>query len=109
MNLAGIDFVYIILNVFRIGRNDGAVVVVAGIGKLIALVRNTRIKNPCHTVLNQPGNMSVGQLGRIAFGLTGDGFNAQFINLSRGIGRGDKMEFQLFKQHGPEGKILVHI
>ena len=53
--------------------------------------------------------MSVGQLGRITFGFAGDGFNAQFVDLS-GRGRGkDYLKFQICKESIPERIILKHI
>ena len=61
------------------------------------------------SLLQQPGHMSVSQLGRITFRLAGDGFNAQFVDLS-GRGRGkDYLIFQIRKESIPERIILKHI
>ena len=51
----------------------------------------------------------MGQFGRIALRFTGNGFNAQFINLSRGGGREHHLIPQPGKEGIPEGIILKHV
>ena len=75
------------------------------IGKLLTLIRDTGIEDVFHALLQQPGHMSVGQLGRITFGFAGDGFNAQFVDLS-GRGRGkDYLILQICKESIPVKKV----
>ena len=49
------------------------------------------------------------QLGRIALRFTGNGFNAQFVELSGGLGREHHMVAQLLKENRPEGEVLKHV
>ena len=53
--------------------------------------------------------MTVGQLGRVALGLTGDGLNAQLINLSCGGGRKHHLISQSGEEGIPEGIIFKHV
>ena len=53
--------------------------------------------------------MSVGQLGRIAFGFAGDGLDAQLVYLSVGAGREDYPVSQLGEESMPERVVFVHI
>ena len=57
-------FVDVILDVFRIGSNDGAVVMVVRIRELFPLVRNARIEDLLDALTDEPGHMTVSQLGR---------------------------------------------
>ena len=54
--------------------------------KFIALVIEGRVKDEIHLLIDQPGYMTVCQLGRIALGLAGNGFDTHFVNLTVGIG-----------------------
>ena len=76
------DFLHIVFNIFRVGSDNGTVIVVVGLMELIPFIEKRRIENKVHMLFDQPGNMAVGQFGRITFRLTGDGFDAQLINLS---------------------------
>ena len=75
----GVD---VVLDVFRIRGHDRAVVVVVGIRKFVPLIRNARIKDHIHTFIDQPLDMAVGELCRIALGFAGNGFDAQLVNPS---------------------------
>ena len=58
---------------------------------------------------DQPGYMTVCQLGRVTFGFTRNGFDTQLINLvSRGR-REDYLIFQLRKEGEPERIVLIHV
>ena len=100
---------HVIFNVFRIGGDHGAVVVVAGVRAFIALIRDTGVEDELHALLDEPGYMSVHQLGRIALGFTGNGFDSQLIELPGGLGGQHYMVAQLFKEHSPEGEVLIHV
>ena len=82
---------------------------VVGILKLISLIKKRRIENKVHFLVYQPVYMSVGQLGRITFRLTGNGFNAQLINFPVGDGGEDYPVPQLREEGEPEGIIFIHI
>ena len=106
---AAADFIHIILDVFRIGGDDRAVVMIAGIRRLISFVKESGIEDEVNTLLNQPGYMSMGQLGRIAFGFAGDGFDSQLIDAVRGAGGENHLIFQFCKKGIPERIILIHV
>ena len=82
---------------------------VVGIRELIAFVWYAGIENEIHFFPDQPGYMSVGQLGRITFELAGDGFNAQLVNLTGGLGGQHGLEFQVSEKYSPEGIVFIHI
>ena len=104
-----VKFVHIVLDVFRIGSNDRAVVVVDCIRELVALVRDARIEDKLHTVTDQPCDMSVSKFCRIAFGLTWDGLDTQLIDLTCGSRRKHHLVFQFGKESIPERVILKHV
>ena len=65
-----------------IGLQGGHIV---GIRKFVSLIRNSRIENKVYILVNQPCNMPVGKLCRIAFRLTGDRVDSQLIDFSCGL------------------------
>ena len=103
------DRIHVVLDVFRIGSDDRAVVVVVGILKLIALVRDGRIEDALHAFIDEPLYMSVGQLRRITLGFTGDRFNSQLVDLPRGSGREYDPEAEFCEKCKPERIVLIHV
>ena len=81
-HFAASDLFYIVLNVFRIGSNDRAVVMIGGAFRFVAFIEQAGIEDEIHLLLDEPLNMSMGQLGRIAFRLAGDGLDAKFVDLA---------------------------
>ena len=71
------NFLHIVLDIFRIGCNDRAVVVVIGIRGLISFIEQRRVEDKRNSLFDQPGHMTVGKLCRVTFGFTGNGFDAQ--------------------------------
>ena len=103
------DFLHVILDVFGVGGDDGAVVVVVGVVKLIPLVKEGGVEDKVHFLFDEPRYMSVRQLCRIAFRLTGDGLDTELIDFAVG-NRGEHYpETQLREEGEPERVILVHI
>ena len=109
INVFTAQLFHVILDIFRIRGNDRAVVMVIGIREFISLIWNRRVENKMNTLLNQPFNMSVSQLGRITFGFAWDGLNTQFVNLSGGCRREYHSVSQFGKELEPERIILIHI
>ena len=103
------NFIDIILDVLRVGRNDRAVVVVVCIRKFITLVRNRRVENKVNVLVDQPRNMSVRKLRRITLGLTRDGVDTELIDLACGLRREHNGETELLKESSPERIIFIHI
>ena len=54
-------------NVFRIGSNDRAVVMIVGVRRFVLFVRHARIPDGLDALLQQPHHMAVGNLCRITF------------------------------------------
>ena len=77
------QLLHIVLDVLGIGGDHGAVVMIAGLRLFIPLIRNAGIKDGPDALGDEPGYMSVYDLGRITFRLAGNGFDAQFVDLSR--------------------------
>ena len=75
--------IHIVLDVFRIRGYDRAVIMIVRIFKFIPLIGNGRVEDMPHSLVNQPLDMAMGQLGRVAFGLTRNGFDSELINLPR--------------------------
>ena len=82
---------------------------VSCLGSFISLIWNARIKYVCYALPDQPFHMAVSQLGRIAFRFAGNGFNAQLVKLSGGLGREDCPEAQFFKKYGPKWVVFIKI
>ncbi len=79
------DLLHIVLDILRIGGDNGAVVVIACLGEFVSLIEESRVENKVGLLLHEPLDVTVGQLGRVALGLTGDGLDTQLIKL---VGRG---------------------
>ena len=103
------DLVHIVLDIFRVGGDNRAVVMIVGIRKFISLVRNTRIENPVHILPDQPFHMAVRQLCGVALGLTRNGFDAHLIDFSGRSRREDNGKSKLSEESKPQWIILVHI
>ena len=76
--------VHIVFDVFRIGSDNRAVVMVYCIRELVALIGNAGIENEFYALFQKPAYMPVGHFCRITFGFTGNGFNSKLINFSGG-------------------------
>ena len=77
--------------------------------EFVALVKESGVENKVNPLLNQPCYMTVCQLCGIAFGLTGNGLNAQLVNLAVRAGREYYTIPQLSKEYMPKRVILIHI
>ena len=108
-NAFGLQRLDIVLDVLRVGGHHRTVVVVAGVRRLIPLVGNAGIEDEFLPLLDEPLDMTVGNLCRIALGLRGDGFNAQLVELSCGGRRQHSAEAELPEENRPEGIVFVHV
>ena len=52
VHLAVYDGVDIVLDILRVGGNDGAVIVVIGVFKFLSLIRDTGVKNPMYSLVD---------------------------------------------------------
>ena len=103
------DLLHVIADVFRIGGDDRAVVVVVRRGKLCALIEEGRIENKIHPFFDQPHDVSVSDLGRIAGGLAGNRLYAHLVDPVCRERRENYAEAQLREENSPEGIVLVHV
>ena len=109
INFSMHDRIHIVLNIFRVGSNDRAVIMVVRISKFFPLIRDGRIENVLYSLVDEPLHMSVCKLGRITFGFTRDGFDTKLINLSGGSRREYETEFQCLEKCCPERIVLVNV
>ena len=86
---------HIVFDVFGVRGDDGAVKMVAGVRRLVALVRNAGIEDGLNALLDQPLDVAVSDLGRVAFRFTGDGFDSQLVYLPGGLRGKYRAELQL--------------
>ena len=103
------DLLHVVADILRIGGDDRAVVMVVRGGKFRPLVEEGRIEDKVNALLDQPHDMSVSDLGRIAGRLTGDGFNAHLVDLVRRERGEDDSVSELCKESCPERIVLVHV
>ena len=108
-NLVVTEFFDIIFDIFTVGGDDRAVVMVIGVLYLSTLIRNTRIEDIVNALADQPGHMTVGKLSRITFGFTWNGFNTKLVDLTIGFRRYNDPVSKLRKEGEPEWIVFVHI
>ena len=104
-----LDLLHVVFNILRVGSDDGAVEMIARLRRLVPLVGNAGVEDGLNILGDEPGDVAVDQLGRIALRFAGNGLNAQLIELFRGLGRQHSAEAQLLEEGGPERIILVHV
>ena len=88
------ELFHIVFDVLGVRGDHRAVVVVACLRSFVALVGDTRIEDIAYTLTDEPGNMTVHQLGRVALRFTRDGLDAQLVDFSGGLRGQDHTEFQ---------------
>ena len=69
INLSVYDRINVVLDIFRVGSYNRAVVMIVGFGKFIPFIWNTRIEDRLNAIVDQPLYMSVSQFCRITFGM----------------------------------------
>ena len=77
-----LEFLDVILDVFRVGSDNRAVIVVDCPLEFLAFIGHTGIENVPHALIEQPFYVTVRKLGRIALGFARDRLDSQFIDLS---------------------------
>ena len=99
----------VIDDVLRIGGDHRAVVVIAGIRRLVPLVWDARVPDERLTVLHQPLDMTVRDLRRVALRLGRDRLDAELVDLTCAGWRQYSPELQLTEEGRPERIVLVHV
>ena len=108
-DLTAADLLHVVADVLRIGGDDGAVVMVVRSPDFLPLIEKGRIEDEVHAPVDQPHDMAMGDLGRIAGGFTGNGLNAHLIDPVRGQRGQDDPESQPGKEGIPERIVLIHV
>ncbi len=68
MHLSLCHGLHVIADIFCIGDNHRAVIVVLSLAGLLMFIEDTGMENGLDALLYQPFHLTVGQLGRVAFG-----------------------------------------
>ena len=100
---------HIVFQILRVGHHHRAVIVVLGSRRLLMLIEHAGVEDGLDALVNEPLHMAMGQLGRIALRLAGDGLHAQLIQLAGGEGGQLHPEAQGLEETGPEGIVFAHI
>ena len=66
------ELFHIVFDVFRVGCDHRAVVVISRFRGFVALVRNARIENVGQSLADQPFDMTVREFCRVALGFARD-------------------------------------
>ena len=109
MDLSVGDGLHIVFQVFRIGNHDGAVKMVLRRGGFFLLIEDTGVEDGLYPLFHQPLHMAVGQLGRIALRLRGDGFHTQRVQIAVREGGEDHTETQFLEKGCPEGIVFIQV
>ena len=100
---------YVVFDVFRVGCDHRAVVVISCFRGFVALVRNARIENVGQSLADQPFDMTVREFCRVAFGFARDRFNTKFVDLSRRFWGQNGAVTQFPEEDRPERVVFIHI
>ena len=77
----------VVFEILGIGDHNGAVKVVLSIFRLLMLIEDAGVEDGTESAINQPLDVSVRELGRVALRLRGDGIHPALIEPARGEGR----------------------
>ena len=72
----------VVFQIFRIGNDDGTVVVILCRFDLLMLVVDTGMENGLNALIDKPLHVTVGKLGGIAFGFGRNGVHTKLVKLS---------------------------
>ena len=100
---------HVVFQILRVGDHDGAVVVILCAGGLLMLVEHAGVENGFDSLIDEPLDVTVGELGGVALGFRGDGLHAKLIDFPAGLGGEDYPEAQFPEECRPEGVVFVHI
>ena len=103
------NIIHIVSDVFRIGNDHRAVVIVLGSVIFLMLIIYAGVENRLDALVDQPLNVPVRQLGRIALALRRDGLHTQLVYGARAERRQDNGKSQLPEHGGPEREVLIYI
>ena len=108
-HLPGGDRFHVVFQVFRIGRDHRAVVVVVGVRRLLIFVKHAGVEHGFHALFKKPLHVSVGELCGIAFRFGRDGIHSFFVDRPGRKRRKHGSEAELFEKGRPIGVVFIHI
>ena len=82
---------------------------VLGLLGLLMLVEHAWVEDGFDTLVDEPLDMTVGQLGGVALGLGRNGLHAKLVNPAGREGGQHHPEAQFLEERGPEGVVFVQI
>ena len=100
---------HVVFQVLGVGGHNGAAVVILGILVLLVFVEHTGVENGGDSLVDEPLDVAVGQLGRVALRLRRNGVHALFVDLPVREGGQHRPDTQVPEEGSPEGVILIHI
>ena len=101
------EALHVVADDLGVGRHDGAVEGVFGLGELLLEV-DAGVEDRRDALVQQGLDVSVDQLGRVAHVLRGDGLHAGLEEVVVGAARDHDAEAQLGEHREPERVVLVH-
>ena len=101
------EALHVVADDLGVGRHDGAVEGVFGLGELLLEV-DAGVEDRRDALVQQGLDVSVDQLGRVAHVLRGDGLHTGFEEVVVGATRDHDAETELGQHREPEGVVLVH-
>ena len=93
----------------RIVGHNRAVVMIVRVGHEVLLVAHARVEDGLDALVDQPLDMAVHQLGRVADVFGGDGFDAGLEQLVGAAAGNHYLEAKRGEQREPERVVLVHV
>ena len=90
-----------------IGDNRAVIVVVPLV--LVEVIGQAGVEDGVDPLLQQPFDMPVDQLRRVADGVGGDGIPAEVVGLPGGDGRNNDLKTELGEERMPERQVLDHV
>ena len=100
---------HVVFQILRVGDHDGAVVMILRAGGLLMLIEYAGMENGFDSLIDEPLDVTVGELGGVALGFRGDGLHAQLVDFPVGFGGENHPKAQFPEECCPEGVVFVHI
>ena len=103
------DRIDVVFQIFRVGDDDRAVVVVLRVFCLLMLIEHTRMEDGLDAVVDEPLYVPMRELCRVALRFRRDGVHSKLINFSARERGQDCTEAESFEKGRPERIVFVQI
>ena len=108
-DISFLQIFHIVFDIFVIGCNDRAVIVVICRCAVTSFVNDTRVENCFHALFDEPFYMTMYQFSRVANRFGRDGFHPHFEDHFAGVGRQYHFVAQFCEECMPERIVFIHI